>query len=154
MGRSAIAAEATLTGSCNRGDRFRLHVDEPDGVIVAFGDVYVSLAVEAQLMRRVELRGCGRAAIAGIPLCSRTRKYRDFLASQVQPQQKMAAILHPVQCPIGPNDDPKWIVERRMIGEVAVSRQSLSTCSRQSRDSAWRRLWLETRWSDRGRCAP
>src|SRR2546422_1064371 len=93
MGRYAIAAEATLTGSCNRGDRFRLHVDEPDGVIVAFGDVNVPLAVEAQLMRRVELRGCGRAAIAGIPLCSRTRKYRDFLASQVQPQQKMAAIL-------------------------------------------------------------
>ncbi len=48
----------------------------------------------------------------------------------------MAAILHPVQCAVGPDDDPKWIVERRMIGEVAVSRQSLNTCSGQGADSA------------------
>src|SRR5207244_6957542 len=66
----------------------------------------------------------------------------------------MAAILHPVQCAVGPNDDPKWIVERRMLGELAICRQSLNTCSRQSGDSAWRWLWLEKRCGDRGRGKP
>ncbi len=75
MGRSAVSAEAPLAGSRDRGNCFRLHVDEANRVIVAFGDVDVALAVEAQLMRRVELRSYRRAAIAGISLCSRTCKY-------------------------------------------------------------------------------
>ena len=129
MGRSAIAAEATLTGSCNRGDRFRLHVDEPDGVIVAFGDVNVPLAVEAQLMRGVELCGSSRTPIARISLCAGAREHGYFFASQVQPQETMAAVLHPVQRAVGPDDNPEWIVERRMLGELAICRQSLNTCS-------------------------
>src|SRR5207302_6612149 len=58
IGRSAIATETTFAGSCNRRNRFRLHVDETNRVIVAFGDVHVPLAVEAQLMRGIEQ--CGR----------------------------------------------------------------------------------------------
>ncbi len=75
MGRSAVSAEAPLAGARDRGNCFRLHVDEANRVIVAFGDVDVALAVEAQLMRCVELSGCGWAAIAGVPLCSGARKY-------------------------------------------------------------------------------
>src|SRR2546425_12994517 len=64
----------------------------------------------------------------------------------------MAAILHPVQCAIGPNDEAKRIVESRMAGEVAVGCQSLNTCSGQRGDSAWRCLWLKKRRSYRRRC--
>src|SRR4029434_3605843 len=56
-GRSAIATETALAGSCSGGNRFRLHVDETHGVIVAFGYVYVPLRIEAQFMRCVELCG-------------------------------------------------------------------------------------------------
>src|SRR5438552_9745658 len=64
----------------------------------------------------------------------------------------MAAILHPIQCAIGPNDEAKRIVESRMAGEVAVGCQSLNTCSRQRGDSARRCRWLKKRCGYRRRC--
>src|SRR5437870_8921643 len=57
----------------------------------------------------------------------------------------MAAILHPIQSAIRPNDEPERIVESRMPGEVAVGGQSLDTCSGQRGDSAWRCRWLKKR---------
>src|SRR5438552_565866 len=64
----------------------------------------------------------------------------------------MAAMLYPIQCAIGANDEAKRIVESRMAGEVAVGCQSLNTCSGQRGDSAWRCRWLKKRRGYRRRC--
>src|SRR5947208_220503 len=110
MGRSAIAAEATLTGSCNRGDRFRLHVDEPDGVIVAFGNVYVSLAVEAQLMRGVELCGYGRPAIAGISLAPVPARTDIFLLRKSSRRRRWLPYSTQYIAPSGPMTIPNGLL--------------------------------------------
>ena len=79
LGRSpSIAAKAWPSGSGDRGDDLCFHIDSPDDVILHFDEVHISVMVETDLVRFVELCFYGRSAIAGIAPASATCNRRQF----------------------------------------------------------------------------
>src|SRR5215831_4042227 len=105
-------------------------------MIVPFSYIDVAFAVEAYLMRGVELSLCRRSSVAGVSLHACSGDDRNALGLQVEPQQAMTSILHPPQRAIRSDHDPKRIVELRLVGEIAFHRHALDTRTHQCSDPA------------------
>src|SRR5437773_5102664 len=96
-GRAAIAREARLARTGQGRDLPRRAIHLPDGVVVAFDDVQIARAVEAELVRHVQRRLNGWSAVAGVATLAAAGNRGHRPGRQIQTADSLVAEVTEVQ---------------------------------------------------------
>ena len=119
-GGAGVAGVAGFTGADDRGDEAGGEDDFADGVILHVHYIEVASAVETDLVRLIEGRGGGGAAIAGVSSLAITGDGADG-AGGGNRADALAAVFAKPEIAVGAADNAEGVVDLRSVGGTAVA---------------------------------
>jgi hypothetical protein len=108
---SAVARESGRASTGERRDDAGLRIDPPNRMVVALGDVEMAGAVELDLVRHVQRRGDGRAAVAVVSRPPAAGDRRRPARVQIEPPDALVAEVAEIQGAIGSDRQAVGIVD-------------------------------------------
>src|SRR5579884_1463983 len=119
--RGAAVAVAALAAAGDRRDDAAAPVDQTDRVVLGIDNEDVAVAVERHLFRRVEYRGNGRTAVAGIAACAGAGNGGDGSAGRIDRAQPAPLPFENVDGAVGRDLDGARAEDAGRRGRAAVA---------------------------------
>ena len=125
-GGAAVSGVAGFAGADDRGDEAGGEDDFADGVILHVHDIEVASAVETDLVREIQGRGEGGAAIAGVSGLAITGDGADG-AGGGNRADALAAVFAEPEIAVGAADNAEGVVDLRGGGGTGVAGETFDS---------------------------